>query len=170
MLASHFRLGNEATNQNLSRVSPRLSLPSMRCSNLLAACCFYSAYLSISKARSNRSLVFPWRSADHSHREIRGEDDEWTIEEWVPMLLRRRKLGTQDVFATKRLVWLEQEVVTPQRRNSGCGIRQQLVCAMLHNWAPHHGCQSPTARVILAGWHGRWFYIFEYVSVPKHVA
>lgn len=80
MLASHFRPGNEATNQTISRISPRLSLPSMRCSSLLAACCICSAYLSFSKARFNRSLVFPWRSAAHSHREIRGEDDEQTIE------------------------------------------------------------------------------------------
>lgn len=34
-------------------------------------------------------------------------------------MLPRRKLGTEDVFTTKRLVWHEQEVVTPQRRNTG---------------------------------------------------
>lgn len=59
MLASRSRPGNEATNQPISRISPRLSLPSMRCSSLLAAYCFYSAYLSISKARFHGSLVFP---------------------------------------------------------------------------------------------------------------
>ena len=85
-------------------------------------------------------------------------------------MLPRSKLGTQDVFTTKRLVWPEEKVVTPQRRNTGSFVRQQLVRAMLQNSAPHHGCQSPTARVILAGWHGRWSYIFEYVSVPKHIA
>ena len=76
----------------------------MRCSSLLAACSFFTAYLSISKARFDRSLVFTWRSAAHGHREIRGEDDEQTIEGWVPML-PRLKLGTQDVFTMKRLVW-----------------------------------------------------------------
>ena len=82
-------------------------------------------------------------------------------------MLPRSKLGTQDVFTMKRLVWPEQRVVTPQLRDTGCDIRQQLVCAMLHNSTPHHGCQSPTARVILADWHGRWSYIFGDVSVPN---